>query len=96
MEDYNDESSLDDEASWVDWFCGLPHNEYYAQVDRSYIEDNFNLYGLRAVVPHYQNALDVITDESESMGNDESAKELYGLVHARYIITTKGLEAMVR
>ena len=30
-----------------------------AQVDREFVEDNFNLYGLRALVPHYNEALDV-------------------------------------
>lgn len=32
------------------------------QVDREFIEDNFNLYGLRALVPHYNEALDMILD----------------------------------
>ena len=32
------------------------------QVDREFIEDSFNLYGLRALVPHYNEALDMILD----------------------------------
>jgi hypothetical protein len=32
------------------------------QVDREFVEDNFNLYGLRALVPHYNEALDMILD----------------------------------
>ena len=34
----------------------------YHQVDREFVEDNFNLYGLRALVPHYNEALDMILD----------------------------------
>lgn len=95
MGDYSDESSsVEDDASWIEWFCGLPQNEYYVDVDRSYIEDNFNMYGLRTIVPQYPSALDIILDESDAMDMEDNAKELYGLVHARYIITTKGLEAM--
>jgi casein kinase II subunit beta len=40
----------------------------FVQVDREYIEDNFNLYGLRALVPHYNEALDMILDV-ERMGD---------------------------
>ena len=36
-------------------FCGN-------KVDREFIEDSFNLYGLRALVPHYNEALDMILD----------------------------------
>ena len=31
-------------------------------MDREFIEDSFNLYGLRALVPHYNEALDMILD----------------------------------
>ena len=35
---------------------------FLPQVDRSYIEDGFNLYGLRNMVPNFQACLDVILD----------------------------------
>ena len=35
---------------------------FFLQVDREFIEDSFNLYGLRALVPHYNEALDMILD----------------------------------
>ena len=42
---------------------GLSHaRPHIVQVDREFIEDNFNLYGLRALVPHYNEALDMILD----------------------------------
>ena len=34
------------------------------EVDRSYIEDGFNLYGLRHHVPNFQECLDIILDKS--------------------------------
>lgn len=94
-EDSNSEGSSADELSWIEWFCRLPGHEYFCEVDRSYIEDNFNMYGLRHIVPNYQVALDTILDYGDGTDYATTAKELYGLIHARFIITTRGLEAMV-
>jgi hypothetical protein len=68
-------------------------------------EDNFNLYGLRSVVPNYRECIDMILDfhsNSEEEPDDwsgellTSARDLYGLIHARFILTTRGLQLMVR
>lgn len=57
MSDYEE-----DEEKWIQWFCSLPGNEYFCEVPQSYIEDSFNLYGLRATVPHFEDALNIILD----------------------------------
>ena len=57
MSDYEEE-----DEKWVQWFCSLSGNESFCEVAQSYIEDSFNLYGLRAMVPNYQNALNIILD----------------------------------
>ena len=59
----SDSSSSDDgEETWIQWFCGLEGHESFCEVDRSYIEDGFNLYGLRHWVPSINDSLDVILD----------------------------------
>lgn len=65
--------------------------------------DRFNLTGLNAEVQYYQYALDLVTDVFDLDCDDEmretiekSARHLYGLVHARYVVTTRGLTKMVR
>ena len=58
------EGSSEEEESWVQWFCGLKGNEFLCEVERSYIEDNFNLYGLREVIPNYRDCLNIILDKS--------------------------------
>ncbi|RLN48882.1 hypothetical protein BBJ28_00020959 [Nothophytophthora sp. Chile5] len=57
MSDYDEE-----DEKWVQWFCSLSGNEHFCEVAQSYIEDSFNLYGLRAMVPNYQDALNIILD----------------------------------
>lgn len=57
MSDYEEE-----DEKWVQWFCSLAGNEHFCEVAQSYIEDSFNLYGLRALVPNYQDALNIILD----------------------------------
>lgn len=59
----SDSSSSDDgDETWIQWFCGLEGHESFCEVDRSYIEDGFNLYGLRHWVPSMNDSLDVILD----------------------------------
>lgn len=105
-DDDDDDSDLSDEdMTWIQWFTSLKGNEFFCEVDEDYIQDDFNLTGLSSIVPYYDYALDMIldlessldalTDEQQEM--IESAGEmLYGLIHARYIITNRGLHAMVQ
>lgn len=71
----------------------------FCEVERSYIEDGFNLYGLRTCVSNFSDCLDLILDRIGPDDSDDShltqnACTLYGLIHARYIITAHGLDAM--
>ncbi|TYZ64313.1 hypothetical protein PybrP1_002278 [[Pythium] brassicae (nom. inval.)] len=94
MSDYEEE-----DEKWVQWFCSLAGNEHFCEVAQSYIEDSFNLYGLRALVPNYQDALNIILDMTDIPYDEDVpayAAELYGLIHARYIITAHGLDAMLK
>lgn len=97
--------SEQEEPSWISWFCGLKGNEFFCEVEDDYIGDDFNLSGLSSQVPYYEYALDMVLDNdppTEVVLTDdqhellESAAEmLYGLVHARYIVTQRGLQSML-
>ncbi|KAI8096606.1 casein kinase II beta subunit CKB1 [Halteromyces radiatus] len=48
--------------SWVSWFCSLTGHEYYVEVPEEFMDDDFNLTGLSALVPYYNEALEMILD----------------------------------
>lgn len=95
--------SSDEELNWIAWFVSLKGNEYFCEIEEDYIQDDFNLTGLSAMVPFYDYALDMMLDveiPADHLMDDqlevvESATEvLYGLIHARYILTVKGMQRM--
>ena len=100
--------SSSDESScsryWVESFLSRKGHEYFCEVDEEYIVDRFNLTGLNSEVPHFSKALELILDNIDlTEYDDPSQKEirqaahmLYGLIHARFIITYRGLVKMVR
>lgn len=97
----DEEEDSSAEASWIQWYCSLRGNELFVEIDESFIADDFNLVGLRSMVPDYDMALSTILDEmvekldEEKATNVEIAAEtLYGLVHARFILTSRGMYLM--
>jgi len=100
----SDFGSADDaEFGWINYFLTLKGNEFFCQVEDDYIGDKFNLTGLASQVPYYEFALDLICDiDNDEEFSDEhlemiehDAEILYGLIHARYILTNRGLYAMM-
>lgn len=100
--DEESESEME-EMSWKHWFLTLRGNEFFCEVDDEYIEDDFNLTGLSSMVPYYDYALDVMLDVDISLENlsenqrdiiDTAAEILYGLIHARFVLTARGMDLM--
>jgi len=88
--------------TWISWFCSLPGHEYFCEVSEDFIEDDFNLTGLNAMVPFWKEAMEMVLDVEPDASKipdvsivESSAEMLYGLVHQRYILTRAGLQAMV-
>uniref|UniRef100_A0A5B7BF41 Casein kinase II subunit beta n=1 Tax=Davidia involucrata TaxID=16924 RepID=A0A5B7BF41_DAVIN len=104
IEESDVSGSEGDEMSWISWFCNLKGHEFFCEVDDDYIQDDFNLCGLSSQVRYYDYALDLILDIEPSHGDkltneqneliEAAAEMLYGLIHARYILTSKGMSAM--
>jgi casein kinase II subunit beta len=49
-------------VSWITWFCSLPGHEFFCEVQEEFIEDEFNLTGLRGMFPYYEEAIATIMD----------------------------------
>lgn len=91
----SDDDMSSESLSWIKWYCCRAGNEMLIQVPYEYVEDNFNLTDLDLIVPNMDQALNVILDyevDSELFEQSEhSAQVLYGLIHARYILSKQGL-----
>ncbi|KAL6307462.1 casein kinase II, regulatory subunit [Sparassis latifolia] len=102
VEDISTGSDSDYSNSWISWFLSSKGNEYFCEVEEDYILDRFNLTGLNTEVQHYSQALDLITDNLDDEIQDEfrgtldvQARLLYGMIHARWIVTARGLAKML-
>ncbi|KAJ2913061.1 hypothetical protein MD484_g7358, partial [Candolleomyces efflorescens] len=89
-------------SQWISWFLSSKGNEYFCEVEEDFILDRFNLTGLNNEVANYAQALDLITDQLDDDIQDElrgsldvQARLLYGLIHARWIVTARGLQKML-
>lgn len=101
------DSQLDREFWIIDYVNSTSHN-LFVEVPEEFIDDDFNLTGLSSIVPYYNESLECILDlepeVSEAIAlNDPTLEELeraaellYGLIHARYIITRAGLNLMAQ
>jgi casein kinase II subunit beta len=102
-EESSEMTASEDEASWISWFINMRGNDFFCEVEESFIQDDFNLTGLSSQVPYYDYALDMILDVDiplDTLTEDQheiietAAEVLYGLIHARYILTAAGMHKM--
>jgi len=81
----------------------LEDNRCLCEIERPYLRDTFYHYGLSSKIKHYNSVLSILLDEYDS-NDDESgenyedlermAYRLYGMLHARFILTENGLLRM--
>lgn len=92
-------------SGWISWFCSQKGHEILAPVETEFITDVFNLFGLKSEFKDYAAAVKIILSDAIPPGDLSSlpysarsllteAIELYGLIHARYILTQQGLAVM--
>lgn len=90
---------------WIQGFCAIEGNKFFCEVDEDFLRDNFNFYGLRQRIRHFDSALRMILgseypseqeldDSKQLLEVYRDACDLYGLAHARFIISPRGLKLM--
>ena len=87
-----------EDNSWIHWFCKLEGNEFFVEIDESFIKNKINLIGIKCkdfikTLLSTKNSTNTLLDdnlEEELQG----IKEIYGLIHKRFITTSKGLALM--
>ncbi|GME95888.1 unnamed protein product [Ambrosiozyma monospora] len=97
-----DTDSSEEMMAWITQYCSMFGHDYFVEVAPEFIEDDFNLTGLSSIVPFFRDALDVILDlepdapikPSNVPLVEHAAELLYGLIHARFILTKQGLHLM--
>eukprot|EP00929_Paragymnodinium_shiwhaense_P009979 TRINITY_DN114446_c0_g1_i1.p1 TRINITY_DN114446_c0_g1~~TRINITY_DN114446_c0_g1_i1.p1 ORF type:complete len:284 (-),score=54.23 TRINITY_DN114446_c0_g1_i1:99-950(-) len=104
LDETDEDEEFSGDSGWIPWFCSQKGNDFFVEIEEEYIRDNFNLYGLRGRFQYYDHALEMILsqeapDEEELADPDYEAvycdaKRLYGLIHARYIVSPRGLQVM--
>ena len=52
----------EEDQSWIKWFCSLKGHEFFCEVARSFVEDEFNLVGLQHKVPNFTQSMKEILD----------------------------------
>ncbi|XP_034667917.1 casein kinase II subunit beta'-like [Drosophila subobscura] len=89
-----------EETSWVRLFSKQRRNEFFVLVAEEFVRDKFNLLFLDMEEKNYRRSLDVIFNEkSESDAGtdaDVEAGKLCGRIHARFILTGRGIELMYK
>jgi casein kinase II subunit beta len=81
--------------SWLDKVLSRSGFDYLCKVDEDFLSDKFNLTGLEREIPNFKQTYEALISSSPP-GSDtyDICLHLYGLIHARFIISASGLVKM--
>ena len=84
-----------EKKDWIHWFCRLRGNEYFVEIDSDFLKDKENLVGI-----NYEKFIKTLLGEKpknleilnrEIIEDLTEIREVYGLIHKRFINTPLGL-----
>lgn len=85
--------------SFAEWLTSLKKYKFFVIVDHDYLMDNFNYFGLKKYFDRFPEAQVVIRGSYKPRIEEDpdllkQAIHLYGLIHARYLVTLDGIGDM--
>lgn len=96
--DDNEEYSIEDD-NWIEWFCKMDGNHFFVEISHEFLKVKMNLFGLEREFPNYDEYLEIIMSKEapnseimteEYMEKMGKIKELYGILHKRFLYTSLG------
>lgn len=95
--DDNEEYSVEDDT-WIEWFCKMEGNHFFVEISQEFLLNKANMLGLEKEFPNYNDYLDIILSREapSAEANEEymekmgKIKELYGILHKRFLYTPMG------
>lgn len=83
---------------FADHFLSTPEGRFFVAIDHEFLSNRFNHYGLTEQFDDYDRVYEYVTKEMIDFDEDSplyrAAVRLYGLVHARFILTRPGFKKM--
>ena len=96
--DDNEEYSVEDDT-WIEWFCKMEGNHFLVEISHEYLKNKLNLAGIENECPNFEELLVIMLGKeapSSDIMNEEfmdklgKIKELYGIIHKRFLYTNMG------
>lgn len=85
------------EKNFIGWLVNTKQYRCFAAIERQYLEDSFNFYGLRQKIPRFKECVAILRGADFNYEDQDLMHQtirLYGLVHARYIGSCDGMHNM--
>lgn len=90
----SDDTSKSYEDSWIVRFMTDKKNGYLDRIPDFFLQDRFNLYGLKEKIEDFEDAYQAIQDRKESI-NYDTESTVYFLIHQRYVCSKQGMETIL-
>lgn len=93
------------QIQWIiDDFLAFPESKFLVRIDNEFLHNSFNSTGLKEKIATFSQSYELIRRGKYTIGSGgrsgdpktilENAYTLYGLLHARYLLTKAGLQLM--